>query len=212
MDITYLGVGSVRLSGRQVSIVTDPYDSSYGLGKIKASPDVVTLSSPDISNPLTAAKMVIDGPGEYEVSDSLIIGIPARLHIDAPEAGERATIYILEIEDVRVAVMGNIAPGLTDKQLEIIGQVDVVVIPVGGHGLTLDAASAAELITRIEPKYVIPVHYDDGKTTYPVPQDKLETFLNEMGVKPEAQSKLKISSKEMPIETEVVVLKRVGEE
>jgi L-ascorbate metabolism protein UlaG (beta-lactamase superfamily) len=212
MDITYLGAGSVRLSGRQVSIVVDPYDDSYGLAKIRSIPDVVALSSSGITNSLPAAKMVIDGPGEYEISDSLIIGIPARLHIDAPEAGDRGTIYTLEIEDVRVAVMGNIAPELTDKQLEAIGQVDVIVVPVGGYGLTLDATGAAELVTRIEPKYVVPVHYDDGKTKYPMPQDKVETFLTEMGVKPEPQAKLRISSKELPIETEVVVLKRIGEE
>lgn len=195
MEISYLGGGSVKLSGKQISVITDP----IAAGKA----DVVTLSQA-MTNPVTA-KMVLDGPGEYEVQNSFITGVAARLHID--EAGERGTMYVIGVDGVNVLVTGNIAPGLSDAQAEAIGDVDVLVVPVGGHGLTLDATAAAELVSRLEPKYVVPVHYDDGKSKYEMPQDKVDVFLKEVGASPEPEAKLKISGKEMPLETTVVVLK-----
>jgi L-ascorbate metabolism protein UlaG (beta-lactamase superfamily) len=197
MEISYLGGGSVRLSGKQINLLCDPIAS----GKA----DVVTLSQPEMKNPATA-KMVLDGPGEYEIQNSLITGVPARLHID--EAGERGTMYVITVDGVNVLVTGNIAPGLSDSQVEAIGDVDVLVVPVGGHGLTLDATGAVELVSRLEPKYVVPVHFDDGKTKYEMPQEGVENFLKEMGASPEPESKFKVSAKEMPLETTVVVLKR----
>jgi len=153
--------------------------------------------------------MVIDGPGEYEVKGAMITGVPARLHID--EDGTRATVYSIRIDGVNVVVTGNIAGKLDNKEVGLLGNVDVLVVPVGGAGLTLDAEGAAAVITQFEPSYVVPVHYDDGKTKYEMPQDKLDLFLKEMGSSPEPESKLKVNAKEAPAETQVVVLKRAGE-
>jgi L-ascorbate metabolism protein UlaG (beta-lactamase superfamily) len=201
MDITYLGAGSVKLSGKNLNVVSDP------IGNIKA--DVVALTGPaDDKIALPANAMVIDGPGEYEVKGAMITGVPARLHID--EEGNRGSAYSIVIDGVNVVVVGNVAGKIDEDQVEHLGQVDVLVVPVGGNGLTLDAEGAAAVVAQLEPGYVVPVHYDDGVTKYEVPQAGLDKFLKEMGVNPEPESKLRVNSKEAPAETQVVVLNRAG--
>jgi L-ascorbate metabolism protein UlaG (beta-lactamase superfamily) len=207
MDIAYLGAGSVRLSGRNLNVICDPFGSGAGLGSVSAKADVVTLSGPDGFGHVADA-MVFDGPGEYEVKGAAITGVPARLHLD--ESGHRATSYSVVIDGVNVVVTGNISGKLDESQIENLGQVDVLVVPVGGGGLTLDAEGAAAVVTQLEPSYVVPVHYDDGITTYAVPQASVEMFLKEMGASPEPQSKLRVNPKEAPAETQVVLLTRAG--
>ncbi|HSX00753.1 MAG TPA: MBL fold metallo-hydrolase [Candidatus Saccharimonas sp.] len=208
MDITYLGAGSVKLSGKNITVVCDPYTEEAGLGKLNVKADVVTLSTME-GLASSAAAMVIDGPGEYEVKGAMITGVPAQLHID--EDGTRATVYGIMIDGINVVVTGNIAGKLGNEQTEALGNVDVLVVPVGGTGLTLDAAGAAAVVTQLEPSYVVPVHYGDGKTKYAMPQDGVELFLKEMGASPEPEPKLKLSGREETGETQVVVLKRSGE-
>jgi L-ascorbate metabolism protein UlaG (beta-lactamase superfamily) len=207
LDITYLGAGAVKLAGKSINIVCDPYAESAGIGKVSTKADVVTLSRrEDLGN--IPSEMVIDGPGEYEVKGAVITGVPARLHID--ESGYRGTVYSILIDGVNVVVTGDIAGKLDEDQIENLGQVDVLVVPVGGHGLTLDSEGAASVVTQMEPSYVVPVHYDDGVTKYPMPQDGVQVFLKEMGSNPETESKLRVNPKEAPAETQVVVLTRIG--
>ncbi len=196
MDVTYLGGGSVKLSAKQLTVLCDP-----GEGK-KVNADVVLVTSPDVKVSATEA-MVIDGPGEYEVKGALITGIATQLHTD--ESGQRGTSYVIEADGVTTAFLGNIAPTLSNEQLDPISGADILIVPVGGHGLTLDADAAAQLVGQIEPKYVIPTHYNDG-TTYAMPQDDLSKFTSEMGMKAEPETKFKVP-KELPLETTLVVLK-----
>ena len=205
MDITYLGAGTVRLSGKNINVVVDPYEASAGLGKLSSKADVVTVSGPEGFGRIEGA-MVIDAPGEFEVKGAMITGIQSRLHID--EEGQRGQVYSLLIDGVNVVVTGNIAGKLDDREVEVLGKVDVLVVPVGGRGLTLDAAGAASVVAQLEPSYVVPVHYDDGQTTYPMPQAGVQDFLKEMGANPEPISKLKVNAKEFPEETQVVLLAR----
>ncbi len=208
MEITYLGMNCVRLTGREIAILVDPYPKSSGLPDIKVTADATLMSTLDNE---AAAKggMVIDGPGEYEVKGTQIHGIGAQLHID--EKGNRGTIYNVTIDGVRVGILGNISPDLKNDQIEALGQIDVLVLPVGGHGLTLDVTSAAGIVSQLEPKYVIPTHFDDGVTKYEMPQDKLELFLKEVGSSAsEPISKLKVTERDLPLETTVAVLQRQG--
>jgi L-ascorbate metabolism protein UlaG (beta-lactamase superfamily) len=208
VDITYLGASSVKLSGKSINVVVDPFTDEAGLGKFNTKADVVTLSAMEGLGHVAGA-MEIDGPGEYEVKGAMITGVPARLHTD--EDGNRCTVYSIRVDGVNVVVTGNIAGKLDNSQLEALGNVDVLVVPVGGHGLTLEPEEAASVVSQLEPSYVIPVHYDDGKTKYAVPQAKLDDFLKEMGSNPEPVTKLKVNAKEAPAETQVVVVKRAGE-
>ena len=91
-------------------------------------------------------------------------------------------------------MVGNIAPGLSDSQLESLGVVDVLIIPVGGGGYTLDATSATALTRTIDPKIVVPVHYRDAAIQYEVPQDEVEVFVKELGAPSETVAKLKIKN------------------
>ena len=207
MDISYLGAGSVKLSGRNLTVVCDP---EVGF---KGKADVVTWSA--VMKPgegevyaQPEGAMLIDSPGEYEVKSTTVIGVPARLHID--EEGRRGSVFSITVDGVNVVVVGNIAGKIDEDQVESLGSVDVLVVPVGGRGLTLDAEGAAAVVTQLEPSYVVPVHYDDGVTEYPVPQSSVDVFLKEMGASPEPEAKLRITQKEPPAETQVVLLKRAG--
>ena len=91
-------------------------------------------------------------------------------------------------------MLGNIAPAITDNQLENLGVIDILIIPVGGSGYTLDATSAVNIIRQIEPKIVVPVHYADENLRYEVPQDDIQTFIHELNAHGESISKLKIKS------------------
>jgi L-ascorbate metabolism protein UlaG (beta-lactamase superfamily) len=206
MEITYLGAGCVRLSGKGLSVICNPYDASYGLGSITAKADVVTTTTVD-GYPRLGTTMVFDTPGEYEIKGSMISGVAAKLHTD--EGGHNATVFSIIIDGVNVVVTGNISGKLDQTQLEPLGKVDVLIVPVGNHGLTMDAQGASEVITQLEPSYVIPVHFADGKTKYPVDQDGVEHFLQELGASPEPVAKLKVSG-ELPSETQVVLLSRLG--
>jgi L-ascorbate metabolism protein UlaG (beta-lactamase superfamily) len=135
----------------------------------------------------------IEGPGEYEVGDFSIKGISAQRHLDADDAvDKKSTMYRIEVGDVRIALIGNIAPKLTEDQLESLGVVDILIIPVGGNGYTLDATSASALSRQIDPKTIIPIHYADSALKYEVSQDTLETFTKELGAPVETTAKLKV--------------------
>ncbi len=207
MDITYLGAGSIKLSGKSINIVVDPFDASAGLGTFTTKADVAVVTGPEGYADVPGA-LLVDGPGEYEVKGAMITGVPVRLHID--EDGTRGAAYSIVVDGVNVVVTGDIAGKLDSSAVEKLGKVDVLVVPVGGFGLTLDAEGAAAVVAQLEPNYVVPVHFDDGKTKYPMPQGGVELFLKEMGVNPEPETKLKANAKEMPTETQVALLSRAG--
>lgn len=194
-DIEYKGGNGIVVAGKKTTAIIDPKLSVVGLKDlaVKEAVEIATeerfaLNSPD-------AKITIEGPGEYETGELSVRGIAAVRHIDPSDAESISTIYRLEINDIRIAVLGNIAPKLTEDQLEGIGVVDVLIIPVGGNGYTLDATSAVTLTRQIDPRVVVPIHYADKSLQYEVPQDDIDTFVKELGVPvEEAGSKYKIKS------------------
>ena len=197
MDIISLGDGLVKLGGRNLQMVVGPKlpDKLSGI-------DVVALTQ---SSQTSTEVMVLDTPGEYEVGGILVTGIAAKLHTDSD--GRGGVIYAVQADDVNVVILANVAPTLSNAQLEAMGQVDVLVIPVGGHGLTLDAPTAAAIVAQVEPKIVIPTHYDDGSSKYELLQDKVEVFLKELGATSQETTKYKLATKDLPEETAVVILK-----
>jgi len=208
-DLEYKGGNTVVFSSKKVSLTTDPKLSLVGLKDIKTKDEVelATETRFSVNNP--EARIIIDSPGEYEVGDFTIHGVAATRHIDTPEQEKLSTMYRIECGDVKVAVLGNIDGKLDDDQLEAIGVIDVLIIPVGGGGYTLDATSAAALTRSIEPKAVIPVHYADSALRYEVPQDELATFVSELGAPTEVTSKYKIkSSASLPAALTVIELTR----
>lgn len=193
-EIEYKGGNCVVISSKKGTIITDPKLSLVGLKDLTLKDNVelatearFALNSPD-------ARLSIEGPGEYGVANFDIHGIAAQRHLDAETEPLISTIYRVEVGDVRIAIVGNIYEKLSDEQLEEIGIVDILVIPVGGNGYTLDATGAAGLVRKIDPKVVIPVHYADKALKYEVAQDPLDVFVKELGAPVEETAKYKVKT------------------
>ena len=194
MDIEYKGANCVLITTKKETFVIDPKLSDVGLKDQGQRAAVQLLTQPQFGAPHSDETIVIDGPGEYEVHDVSIKGIPAQAHLDPKGSSYRATMYRLEIADISVVVIGHVHPDLSDDQLEALGIVDVVIIPVGGNGYTLDATGAVQVIKKIEPKIIIPTHYAEAGINYPVPQADIETFVKDLGAVHETSSKLKLKA------------------
>jgi L-ascorbate metabolism protein UlaG (beta-lactamase superfamily) len=207
MELQYLGANCVRLSTKKAVVVIDDNLVDLGAKPITKAGDIALYTMAH-GEPAADVKLTLDQPGEYEVSDVSIKGIPARAHIDEP-GQETATMYQIVMEDVRVGVLGHIYPDLSNDQLEALGMIDVLIIPVGGNGFTLDPAGALKLIKAIEPKIVIPAHYDEKGLNYPVPQQTLEDALKSLSMEPrETVAKLKVKAGELAETTQLIVLER----
>lgn len=196
-EIEYKGANCVTITTKKAKIIIDPKLSLVGLRDIP-SKDAVEISTEDrfATNNLEA-KLVIDGPGEYGIADFDILGIPARRHIDSETEGLNSTMYRIKVGEARIGVVGNIHNKLTDEQLEELGVIDILIIPVGGNGYTLDAVDAAKMVRVIDPKIVLPIHYADKSIKYEVPQDELNLFVTELSVPVETVSKFKF--KQLPV-------------
>lgn len=180
-EIEYKGANGVVITTKKTRVVCDSKLSMVGLKDVAVHNDVEIATEKRFTTEGATPKVCFDGPGEYEVGDVSISGIAAQRHIDTEVDGKQSTIYRLSIDDARIVIIGNIAPKLTERQLEQIGVVDVVVVPVGGNGYTLDATAAASMIRQLEPRVVIPVHYADAAVKYEVPQADVDVFIKEMG-------------------------------
>ncbi|MFH0804609.1 MAG: MBL fold metallo-hydrolase [Patescibacteria group bacterium] len=210
MHITWLGHSCFKIQGKDVTIVTDPYAASIGLKLPRLSADIVTVSHGhhDHSNvgAVSGQPFVIDAPGEYETKGVFIGGIPAWHDAESGASRGSNTIYLFQLEGVKLAHLGDLGGSLTDEQLEKLEGVDILFLPVGGT-YTLDGVKAADLVNQLEPRIVIPMHYKIHGLN--IKLDGVEKFLTAMGTKnPETVDKLRTSKKELPVEeTRVVVLK-----
>jgi L-ascorbate metabolism protein UlaG (beta-lactamase superfamily) len=157
---------------------------------------------------LKEAKFSADMPGEYEISGVIIHGVGARSHMDE-DSKKTGVIYTIEADDIRVAVAGHIYPELSEAQLEQIGMIDLLIVPVGGNGYTLDGVGALKVVKQLEPKIVIPTHYADKQIKYDVPQQELADALKGLAMEPaETVEKLKIKPLELTDSTRLIVLER----
>jgi L-ascorbate metabolism protein UlaG (beta-lactamase superfamily) len=205
MEIEYFGANCVRIGNKKVTVLVDDDLTSHGLKSVASAEDIAIFTL--IKGSTNPNRFVIEGPGEYEISEVSVMGIPAQAHLD--ESGLRATIYSIQIQGFSVGILGHVHPNLDDDQLEKLGILDVLIIPVGGMGYTLDAVGAASLVKKIEPKIVIPTHYADKDVTYEVPQAEVTLFLSEIGAsEPEYLDVLKLKESELGDKTRAIVLSR----
>jgi L-ascorbate metabolism protein UlaG (beta-lactamase superfamily) len=208
MDITWYGHSCFRLSDRGVTIVTDPPSDDLGYDRPRIRADVVTISHehPGHNNRVgfRGGPRFFDGPGEYEVKDVFITGITTYHDGRSGSVRGRNTVFLFEFDGVTICHLGDPGHVPTQSQVEALSAVDVLLVPVGGLH-TIDASKASEVISLIEPRLVIPMHY---KTN--VEKAKLETvtkFLKEMGLAPvPPQPELKVTKSSLPDDTQVVLL------
>ncbi|MCX7706996.1 MAG: MBL fold metallo-hydrolase [Anaerolineae bacterium] len=209
MDIDWFGQSCFRIREGAVTVVTDPYDKSIGYTLPRLRADIVTVSH-DAPGHANAAAVkgdpkVLTRPGEYEIKGVFITGIQSWRGPGAKgEAKEENTIFVFEFGDLTVCHLGDLSRVLTQAQVESMPDIDILMVPVGG-GSALDADKAAEVISQLEPRIVIPMHYLTPYVNLPL--DPLGKFLKEMGVadQPEVDS-LRITRSQLPEETQVVVL------
>lgn len=208
MEVQFYGANCVRLTTKKASIIIDDNLDKLGLKSPSKSTDIVLFTSDQKGQAKLPNPVIIDSPGEYEVSDTSLQGIAARAHMDE-EKGKTANIFKITGEDIRVAVVGHIYPELSDEQLEALGTVDVLIVPVGGNGYTLDSIGALKLIKKIEPKIIIPTHFEDKDINYEVPQQALEEALKGLAMEPkETVPKLKLKPGEMGDIAQLIILER----
>lgn len=205
MDIQFYGANCVTLSTKNTRLVVD--DNLVQLGsKSIIKPEDVALYTGEAE--ASTARLTFTGPGEYEAGDISVIGIAARGHMDE-EGFKTTTMYKIMSNDVSVLITGRIYPQLSDEQLEQIGIIDVLIVPVGGNGYSLDPLGAQKIMRAVEPKLVIPTHYEQKGITYPVPQQPLASAVKELGLDPSDRlTKLKVKEGELPEVTQLVVLER----
>lgn len=212
MIITWQGHSCFKLQDKVgtdgITLVTDPYGKECGLKMPSFEADIITVSHDhaDHNNvsALRGTPFIIDCPGEYDIKDVLIEGIDS-FH-DEKNGDERGhnTIYRIEIDDISITHLGDLGSALTDAQIEKLAGTDILLIPVGGK-YTLDAKKAVEVISQIEPRIIIPMHYKTEGLAYDL--DPLDKFVKEIGLTPTYEEKLKISKKDLPQEEmELVVL------
>jgi hypothetical protein len=191
-DIEYKGGNTVVIATKKSKLITDPKQSLIGLKDIDPKGMLSLATEPRFEVASNDAILLIEGPGEYEVGDFSVRGVAAQRHIDSEGFG--STMYRVEVGEVRIAILGNIDPKLSEDQLEALGVVDMLILPIGGGGYTLDATSAAQLVRKIDAKVIIPVHYADSALTYEVPQEEFDVFHKELGGEVEVTDKLKVKS------------------
>ena len=200
MTVTYKGT----------RIVIDDNLADLGAKSIVKPADVAlyTASFEKVAESGEDVKLSLSHPGEYEVADISIYGIAARSHMD--EADKRsATMFKLIAGDLSIFFPSHIYPELTDDELESIGLVDVMFVPVGGNGYTVDPVGALKLIKKVEPKLVIPTHYADKALNYPVPQQELTQALSDLAMEPKERiAKLKLKTTDLTDTAQLIVLEK----
>lgn len=206
MTISWFGVSSFKIVGKDITIITDPFGKETGLSPVRGAADIVISSNLELNwcnnfSSISGEPFVIKGPGEYDIKGAFIIGATAT----NDKLSGKATIYNIELEDIRIAFLGPILQQtLSDEQKEALEGADIVLIPTGGKDI-LDYEQAGKIATQLEPYIIIPHSYKISGLNLNF--DKHEKFLQEMGGKHQELEKLTIKKKDLVGEsTEIVIL------
>lgn len=210
MTISWYGQACFKITDKNATLVTDPFDAKIGLKPPRTEANIVTVSHSHYDhNNIGAIKgepIIVDGPGEYSVKGVEIKGIAC--YHDNKQGKERGmnTIYTIETEGIKICHLGDLGHILSDEQIDKIGNVDILLIPVGGK-YTIDTQEAIEVINQIEPRIIIPMHYKVNGLN--IDLDKVDKFAKEMGASKQV-SKLTIKKKELPSEETETIIMEVG--
>ncbi|OIO06954.1 hypothetical protein AUJ35_03020 [Candidatus Falkowbacteria bacterium CG1_02_41_21] len=212
MIITWQGQSCFKIQDKVgsegITLVTDPFDKSLGLKVPNFEADIVTVSHDHYDHNNVAAfrgtPKVIKSAGEYDIKGVMIEGVLS--YHDASQGKERGNniIYRIEMDDITICHLGDLGHVLDNKQLKRLEGIDILLVPVGGK-YTLDAKLAVEVISQIEPRIVIPMHYKTKDMKIDI--DGVDKFIKELGIEATYEEKLKINKKDLPAEDmELVIL------
>lgn len=212
MDINYLGHSSFRVKGKTATFVTDPFNpDKVGLKFPRVSADIVSVSHEhedhNFLEKISGVKRIVSGPGEYEIQGISIVGILSFHDEKKGQLRGKNTIFVFEVDGLRIGHLGDLGHRLDEKTLERMGSIDILMIPCGGE-YTIGSSIAAEVARNIEANIVIPMHYKltghDLKIFGKL--EKVESFLRELGLPVEKVDKLTIRKENLGEEQKVVVL------
>lgn len=183
MKIKWLGHSCFKITGEKgIRIVTDPFDNTVGYKVPNVEADIVTTSHDHFDHNFTEAIEgnfeLINKVGNFYVKDVNIKGTPS--YHDKVKGRKRGNniIYTFEVDGIKVCHLGDLGHVLNENQIESIGGVDVLLIPVGGN-FTIDAKEAADVVEQLKPSIVIPMHFKTPVMNFPI--DGVDVFLNEIG-------------------------------
>lgn len=215
MIITWYGHACFKIQTKpqrgseEVTIFTDPFDKKVGLRPPQGNADVVTISHDHYdhnnSSTLKGDPLIINSPGEYSKKNIQIIGIDS-FHDDKQGAERgRNSIFIFESEELKLCHLGDLGHILSENQLDQIGEIDILMIPVGGN-YTLEAKDAETVIGQLEPKIIIPMHYKTKGSKIDINDES--AFCKEIGGCPnEKVDKLNIKKKDLDkIENKIILM------
>lgn len=192
MQITWHGLNCIRIQGKDVSIILDPFSDKEGLKLPRWQADIVAVSSEDLDTSKGGKDVfVIDTPGEYEIKGAFVYGLPWRKE----KKDGTSVLYRLNLEGISIGHLGGIDRVIPSVALETLEGVDILFLPVGDPDL-LAVKDAVEVIARIEPRIVIPMSFAckgiKKKLSAPDP------FYKELGLKHEVVDKLKVTERDLP--------------
>jgi L-ascorbate metabolism protein UlaG (beta-lactamase superfamily) len=211
MEITLIGHSCFRIKGKEVTLVTDPFDNSLGYSMGEPTAAIVTSSHNhpghhNVASVLGGPK-VISRPGEYEIGGVFVTGI--RTFHDADQGVNRGKniTYLIKMDDIRLCHLGDLGHLLSPSQIEDLGSIDVLFVPVGGVS-TINGKMAAEIVKLLNPRIIIPMHYKTEVVTW---LESADNFLKEIGLSDiTSQPKLSIVRSSLPPESRVIVLDHLG--
>jgi L-ascorbate metabolism protein UlaG (beta-lactamase superfamily) len=209
MDITWLGQSCFKIQGKDTSLVVDPYDSKLGIKlpkKLESDILLITHDHYDHNNKAAVSgnPYLITTPGEYEIKGVQVTGIEMFHDKNQGKDRGKTTAYIIEIDGIKICHLGDIGQDLSDEDIEKLGDVDILMIPVGGV-FTINAEEAAKIIGEIEPKISIPMHYKIPCLAEKL--DSIDKFKDKVKAKTENSDMLKIKKENLPQEPLVSILK-----
>lgn len=210
MQIHYFGLSSFKITTKDATVITDPFDKESGLLSPRGAADIITLS--EKTNQLYSATsgfsgepFLVNDPGEYDIKGVTITGIPLKQDEGKDGKPRYVTATLIESEDIRILNLNHIREfNMKEDDIESLGEIDILIIPVGGNSV-MTAKDASKVVHEIEPKIVIPSHYaTDGLK---LPYEKVDDFIKEMGGKSENMEKLLIKKKDLdPEKIQIITL------
>lgn len=203
MQIQYFGLSSFKISTKEATIITDPFHKDSGLVPPRGQADILILAQKNKSlysavSGISGEPFDISDPGEYDIKGVTVTGVPLK------QEEKFVTIFLIESEDIRILNLTHIKDfNLNEEELESLGDIDVLILPVGGNTV-MPASAASKAVNAIEPKLVIPSHYKMKGLILDL--DPLEKFVKEMGGKKEEMDKLTLKKKDLSEEDVKLVI------
>jgi L-ascorbate metabolism protein UlaG (beta-lactamase superfamily) len=200
MQIHYFGLSSFKIVTKDATVITDPFDKESGLTPPRGNADILVLSEKNnklytATSGISGEPMLVDDPGEYDIKGVTITGIPLKQDDGESGRGRYVTAMLIESEDIRILNLTHIREfNMKEDDVEALGEVDILILPVGGNSV-MTAKAAAKVVHEIEPKIVIPSHYNTAGLK--LPYEKVDGFIKELGGKSESMEKLLIKKKDL---------------